>query len=122
MNKQEGFIVYYDTDSMSLHKYRVKTKNLPFIWIDTTPDESGQMTAFLMNAGKYSNLKYLSMRSIFEHPTRVNSANAGFGDMEYPAPGHIQKEIIKNLTEDYIRYFRQLNVMPQPNTQSDPVT
>lgn len=122
MNKQEGFIVYYDTDSMALHKYRVKTKHLPFIWIDTTPDSDGYMTAFLMNAGKYSTLKYLSMRSIFEHPTRIGANTAGFGDKEYPAPGHIQKVIIKNITEEYIRYYRQLNVMPQPNTQSDPVT
>ena len=122
MNKQEKFIVYYDTDDMIQHKYRQKTKKRPFIWIDTTPDEQGDMTSFFMNAGKYSNLQYMSIRAIFEHPTRVGANSAGFGDMEYPAPGHIQKVIIKNITEEYIRYFRKLNIEPLPNTQSDPVT
>jgi hypothetical protein len=120
MNKQEKFIVYYDTDNIGNHKYRVKTAKRPFIWIDTTQDQNGLMTAYLLNAGKYFNLKYLSVRAIFEHPSRIGGSTAG--EKEYPAPGHVQMAIIDSLTEKYVRYFRQMNIPPLPNTQSDPVT
>lgn len=122
MNKQEKFIVYYDTDSMENHKYRLRTKKRPFVWVDTAPDSSGMMTAYLMNAGKYFNLKYMSVRAIFEHPTQVGVDSPGFGDKEYPAPGHVQKHIIDTLTAKYVEYFRKMNIPPLPNTQSDPVT
>jgi len=122
MNKQEKFIVYFDTDSMLNHKYRVKTSKKPFIWIDTTIDSNGDMTAYLLNTDQYFNLKFMSIRAIFEHPSRVNRDEAGYGDREYPAPGHIQNSIIDSLTEKYVRYFRQMNIPPLPNTQSDPVT
>ena len=121
MNKQEKFIVYFDTDSMINHKYRIKTKDRPFIWVDTTTDPNGYMTAYLLNGTKYFNLKYMSIRAIFEHPSRVNS-DPDFNDKEYPAPGHMQNQIIDALTEKYVRYFRQLNIPPLSNTQSDPVT
>lgn len=122
MNKQEDFIVYFDTDSISNHKYRHRTAKRPFIWIDTSPDKEGMMTAFLLNAGKYSTLKYISIRAIFEHPSTIGNTDPSYGDKEYPAPGHVQKHIIDTLTEKYVRYFRQMNIPPLPNTQSDPVT
>ena len=122
MNKQEKFIVYFDTDSAINHKYRVKTAKRPFIWIDTTQDGDGMMTAYLLNAGKYFNLKYMSIRAIFEHPSRIGSNVPDFGDKEYPAPGHVQNAIIDALTEKYVRYFRQMNIPPIPNEQTDKIT
>ena len=116
MNKQERFIVYFDTDDMANHKYRQKTKDRPFIWIDTTLDENGEMTAFFLNAGKHFNLKFAALRAMYDHPTRINNTT---GDAEYPAPASMQKDIISNLTEKYIRYYRQLNIAPVANTQSD---
>ena len=118
MNKQEKFVVYFDTDSMSNHKYRARTSKRPYIWIDTAPDKTGNMTAFLLNAGKYSTLKYMSIRAIFQNPSALSENS----DTEYPAPGHMQNQIIDTLTDKYVRYFRQLNVPPQPNTKSDPIT
>lgn len=122
MNKQEDFIVYFDTDSVQNHKRRIRTRNRPFIWIDTAADSDGLMTAYLLNAGKHFNLKYLSIRAIFEHPSRVGADNPNANDKEYPAPGHVQNAIIDALTEKYIRYYRQMNIMPQNNIQSDKVT
>lgn len=122
MNKQEKFIVYYDADSIGNHKYRAKTKNRPYIWIDTTLDPDGMMTAYFLNAGRFSNLDFLSIRAIFEHPTRVGTLVDNFGDLEYPAPGHLQNSIIDALTEKYVQYYRKLNIINPPNTQSDPVT
>lgn len=121
-NKQTEFIVYFDTDSISNHKYRQKTNSKPFIWVDTTMDENGFMTAYLLNAGPYSNIKYLSIRAIFEHPSRVNVNDPAYGDKEYPAPGHIQNAIIDALTEKYVRYYRQMNIAPLPNIQADITT
>ena len=121
MDKRNNFITYFDLDSANNHKRRILTKNKPFIWVDTEVDENGHMTAYLLNMNKYDGLRYLSIRGIFSYPNTLKGSIEDFEDREYPAPGHLQNKIIDTLTEKYVRYFRQLNIPPQPNTQSDNV-
>ena len=122
VNKQNDFLVYYDTDEVSNHKYRLKTKHMPYVWVDNTLASGEHITIYFFNLGKYNELKYVSIRAAFEHPTRVYGFNPNTLDTEYPAPGHMQNAIIDNLTEKYIRYYRQMNVPGMNNTQNDPIT
>lgn len=121
-NMQESFAVYYHPDDIRNHKVRIKTKNLPYAWVDLSADVDDLMTVFLFNLGKYNSLQFLKVRGIYENPTRVNRNNPDALDMEYPAPGHLQNSIIDALTEKYVRYFRQLNTPQVPNTQADSLT
>jgi len=121
-NKQKRFITYYDIDDISNHKYRLKTPESPFVWVDLTPDNDDMIALFFFNLGQYNALKYVEVRGAFAKPTNVMPLNPEEDEKEYPAPGVIQEMIISTLSERYIRYYRQLNVMPTPNTQSDPIT
>jgi len=122
VNMQEAFAVYYHPEDIRNHRVRIRTKNRPFAWVDLSPDKNDMLTIYLFNLGPHNGLQYLKLRGIFEHPTRVNINNPNASDMEYPAPLHMQMAIIDALTEKYVRYYRQLNVPPVPNTQSDPIT
>ena len=121
-NMQENFAVYFSPEDIQNHQVRIRTKHRPFIWVDTAPDVNDDLTLWFFNFGSYNPLKYIKVRGVFEHPTRVNVNNPLNLDNEYPAPLHMQNSIVDALTEKYVRYYRQLNIPPIPNTQSDPIT
>jgi len=122
MNMQESFAVYFDPQDIRNHKYRIKTKHRPFVWVDTAVNNNDMMVLRFFNWGSWDPLKWVRVRGIFEHPMRVNIENPTHLDMEYPAPLHMQNSILDALTEKYVRYFRQLNTPKVPNTQSDNIT
>jgi len=121
-NKQKRFITYFDIDDISNHKFRLKTAHSPFVWVDLTPDDDNMIALYFFNLGKYATLKYVDVRAAFAKPTELKPLNPELDAQEYPAPGYIQEMIITTLSERYIRYYRQLNVNTQPNTQTDPIT
>ena len=118
-NMQESFAVYFHPDDVRNHRVRMKTRHRPFVWVDTAPNEDESLSLRFFNWDSYDPLKYVTVRGIFEHPLRVKP---GQQDTEYPAPLHMQNAIIDVLAEKYVRFFRQLNIPPVPNTQSDQVT
>jgi len=122
-NKQKRFIVYYDIDDISNHKYRLKTADSPFVWVDLAVDDDDMIALFFFNLGQYGTLKYVDVRGAFSKPTTIIPLNPEDDEKEYPAPGLIQEMIISILSERYIRYYRTLQVPNNgPNTQTDPVT
>jgi len=120
INAQRSFKVYYDIDDVYNHKFRHKTGHREFIWMDTDLDADGMMTGYFFNMAPHDPLKKIRARAIFEHPSQIPGAH----DKEYPASGSLQNDIIKALTEEYIRYYRQLNIAPIqiPNQQTDPIS
>jgi hypothetical protein len=116
-----SFKIYYDTN-YSYHGYRYKTAHKPFVFIDlAAQDDEGYVRAYLMNAGKYKELKYLNVRGIFADP-RLASPAPNFYMEEFHAPFEVQSTIIDMITAKYVQYYRQLNYGPVPNTQTSPVT
>jgi hypothetical protein len=109
-NKREDFIVYFDMNSIGIHKRRMRTKHAPFAWVDTNTCSENMMTIYLFNLGKYNSIKFLTVRGMFEHPAYLHSLDPKLRDREYPAPGHLKNMIIDALTEKYVRYYRQANV------------
>jgi hypothetical protein len=120
-NMHRGFKVYYDVEDIRMHKYRLKTANSPFAWVDMTPDGDDMVTIYFFNFNKYDGMKFVSIRAAFASPLNVKPLDPLLREKEYPAPGFMQEMIISTLTERYIRYYRQLNVPAQPNTQTDNV-
>jgi hypothetical protein len=122
VNKQKRFIVYYDIDDISNHKFRLKTSHSPFVWVDLTPDNEDMIMLYFFNLGKYGVLKYVDVRGSFAKPTLLFPLDPESSEKEYPAPGYIQEMIISTLSERYIRYYRQLNIPTLPNQQQDNIT
>tara|TARA_R110000765_G_scaffold214255_2_gene319326 strand:+ start:13 stop:702 length:690 start_codon:yes stop_codon:yes gene_type:complete len=122
VNMQERFSVYYHPDDIQHHKVRVRTAHRPFAWVDLAPNKEDMMTIWFFNFGKFNPLKFMKIRAIFEHPTRVGTLDPSIFDAEYPAPLHVQNTIVDTLTEKYVRYYRQLNIPSLPNQQTDQTT
>jgi hypothetical protein len=118
-NKQDKFAVYYSTSDIQNHKYRIKTKNRPYVWVDTTLNANSKFTAYFFNLGKYNALRYVSLRAMFNHPSSVLPFDPDYLEKEYAAPAYMQMAILDAVTEKYIRYYRQMHTVPQPNTQTD---
>jgi hypothetical protein len=108
-NMQEAFAVYMHPEDIRNHKVRIRTRQRPYAFWDTVTDDENMQTIYL----------FITVRSVFEHPTHILQGNPLNKDVDYPAPLHMQNAILDNLTEKYIRYHRQLNVVVPPNTQSD---
>jgi hypothetical protein len=122
VNMQQSFPVYTHPDDIRMHKVRNRTKHLPFAWLDLATDPDDTQKLVLFNLGKYNSLKYLKVRMIAAHPRQMYQYLPIDTDIDYPAPLHIQQAIIDSLSAKYVEYYRKLNVLPTPNTQSDPIT
>jgi hypothetical protein len=124
INMSSNFPFYSNIDQMNAHKYRVYTAGTPFAYSDMTTNENGNATIYLFNLGEFNPLKKLMIRAVFENPQELLTLDPDALDREYPAPGSIQEDIITRLSERYIRYYRQLNILPQqvPNIGADSIT
>jgi len=113
-----SFKVYYDRD-WRFHKYRLATSKAPFAWISTSSNESGMYDVYLFNLGKYSNLKFISLDILLDNPYDLLKTDyfEQFSAAEFYAPMFIQNEIINQLSQKYINYYRQLHMTQKPNTQ-----
>lgn len=108
----------YRTIAYRDHKYRQKTKRAPFVYLDTSTDAEGFVQGWLLNTGSYESIRSINLQAVFANPLDV----PGFTeDTEFPAPLESQNDIIAALTAQYVQYYRQMNIIPRSNTQTDTV-
>ena len=112
-----SFKIYYDT-SFANHSYSRVIKNRPFVFVDLSADDNGELDTYYFKLGDYG-IREVSIRAIFSNPhdLLVNSLFAS--TQEYPAPPSVQQMIIDRLTAKYVEYYKKLNLNYQPNTQTD---
>lgn len=110
--------VYYDYMHHN-HKYSRVIGRRPYAYIDLAHDSDGNLDGYIFNLGP-TGLKVISTRAIFADPVKILEADGLFGvDEEFPAPEAVQRTIIQRITDNYIKYYKQLNPSYQPNTQTD---
>lgn len=108
-----SFQVYTSLTVASKHKYRKRIANKPYVYVDTTPNENNMYDCYIFNAPF---IKSVSVVGIFKDLRQVEemgccqdlSENFSWLDME----------IQKKLTEQKIRYYRQLSPPLLPNDQA----
>lgn len=96
------------------HKNRRRTANKPFVWIDTSYSNDGKHDGFIFNL---SELESLTVIGVFEDPRKINDYACCKSDV-IDIPEHLSRQIISNVSNRYIYYYKQLNVPVQPNTQT----
>lgn len=117
INNERSFKVYRTIEYRD-HKYRQKTKRAPFVYLDTTIDAEGFVKGWLMNTTQYESIRAITIQAVFSNPMDVPGFNE---DKEFPAPLESQNDIITALTAQYVQYYRQMNIIPRPNTATDTV-
>lgn len=104
-DRQNPFIYYTSSTAYRYHKYRKRGKNRPYVWIDTTPNESGMYDCFVFNAPL---LGQVSITAIFKD-LRQLERYACCVELRDDNMTFINNEIKKRLTEKKIRYYRALS-------------
>lgn len=113
-DRQLPFLYYTSSTAFRNRKYKKRGKNKPYVWIDTTPNENGMYDCFVFNAPL---LSMISITAIFKDPRQLEKYSCCV-DMQDNNMSFIDNEIIKRLTEKYIRYYRQFAMPLKPNDQS----
>ena len=112
-DRQLPFIYYTSSTAFRQRKYKKRGQNKPYVWIDTTPNENGMYDCFIFNAPLLSNI---SITAIFKDPRQLDKYSCCI-DMQDNNMSFVDNEIIKRLTEKYIRYYRQFAIQLKPNDQ-----
>lgn len=112
-DKQIKFKVY-TSPSFRFHKYRMRGKNKPFIYIDTTPNKHNMYDGYVFNAPM---LEQISIHAIFKDPRQLELFSCCGDTIEKENLTGITTEIKDTLVKKYVTYYRQLQQPPVQNDQ-----
>jgi hypothetical protein len=122
-NMTKQIPIYYTPDQIRFHHVKLRTKHLPYSWVDLAPDRDGNQTIYFFNMNSHDPLKYVKLRGVFEHPMKLlREAGVDSSNLDYPAPGHMQESIKDKLTQYYLEIFRKLNVIETPDQNVDNIS
>ena len=110
-DKQISFKVY-TTIAYKHHHLKLRGKNKPYVYIDTTPNENNMYDCWVFNV---SLLKRLSIIAIFKDPRQLEEFDCCQEELNNMT--FIDTEIKKRLTEKKLRYYRSFPQQIQPNNQ-----
>jgi len=112
-DKNYQYKVYLDT-SWQYHKYLRRGSEKAFVYIECTPNENNMYDGWIFNAPFVKNI---SIIAIFKDPRQVESFGCcstedGDGNLSF-----VWTEVIKRVTEKYLRYYKMLYAPVTSNTQ-----
>lgn len=115
IDRQEQYSIYTDV-SYKYHFYKKRGSKQPFVYIDPTINNNGNMDGYIFNVPL---VKYISIVAIFMDPRKLCEFSCCANDESLTDMGVISNDILHRLTEKYIRYYRQLQLpINPPNTQA----
>jgi hypothetical protein len=106
-------ITVYTDNGYKNHKYRRSSGDKPYAWVDTTPNNNGFYDVFLFNAPF---MKLVSVRAIFKDPRQLAKYECCNKD-EWDNFSFVERDVVKRVTENYLRYYRQFATPITPNNQ-----
>lgn len=112
-DKSRGYKVYTNPKTAKYHKYKRRGSELPYVYIDITPNENNLLDAWVFNAPFTKRLSAM----IIPKDLRQLDFFGCCSDEELDNKSFIYTEVKKRLTEKKLRYYRQFLAQPQPNNQ-----
>lgn len=119
IDRQQRFSVITSLSEYQMKKYRKRGKNKPFVWIDFAPNSEGMLDCFLFNCPF---IKQVSVVGVFKDPRQIEKFKCCI-DSAYTLTGpdnnlsYISQLVKDKLTQDKVRYYRQLAAPILPNNQ-----
>ena len=110
----------------TVKKYRKRGKNKPWVYIDVTPNENGNLDCFIFNAPPL--VKQVSITAIFKDPRQLEelqcNCEEGVGDVKKVSSSQMDNNmnfidmvIKERLTKIKLYYYRQVAAPILPNNQ-----
>ena len=119
-DRQHPYQIYSDTiDKVKLlQKYRKRTGNKPWVYVDVAPNSEGLIDCYIFGAPL---IKQVSVTAIFKDPRQLEDFQCDCGSNENIQIDNnlnfIDIEVKDRLTKQKLYYYRQLAAPIQPNTQ-----
>lgn len=113
-DRQQPFIIYTSSYTWNYYsKYRKRGKNKPFVFIDLTPNEDGMLDGFIFNAPM---IEQVSVVAVFKDPRQLEVYGC-CSNLKDENMNFIDDDVQKIITEQKIKYYRQLAATNLPNNQ-----
>ena len=117
IDRQVQYSVYTDL-SYKYHKYRKRGADKPYVYLDPTINANGMIDGYIFNVPL---VKYISVVAIFLDPRKLLDYSCCCENAEEITElGIISNDIVKRLTEKYIRYYRQFQIPVNINNTQAP--
>lgn len=114
IDRKVKYTVYTD-DSYRYHTYKKRGANKPYVYVDTAVNSNGNLDCYIFNAPF---VKYISVVALFQDPRKLLEWDCCNENSEsYLDLGLISDEVIKRLTEKYIRWYKTAATPVLPNNQ-----
>lgn len=114
IDRKFKYIVYTD-DSYRFHSYKKRGANKPYVYVDTAINSNGNLDCYIFNAPL---VKYISVIALFQDPRKLMEWDCCNENIDsYLDCGILSDEIIRRLSEKYLRWYRQNQVPTLPNNQ-----
>lgn len=120
IDRMNPFQVVTSLTELETRKYRKRGKDKPYVWIDYAPNSNGMLDCFIFNAPM---LQQISVVGIFKDPRQVEQYGCCNQDVDSLTGAddnmtYLTQMIKQRLTEEKIKYYRQLAMPPKPNDQT----
>lgn len=109
---QDSFPFYIDRHAWVNHRYKRFIKQRPHVYVDLATNENNKYNCYLLSKEAIS-IPSISIVAIWKDPRSLLDYQIDNED-EILNWSHISAEIIKRMTEKYLRYYRQLYQPPTP--------
>ena len=114
VDRKFKYTVYTD-DSYRFHSYKKRGANKPYVYVDTAINSNGNLDCYIFNAPM---VKYISVVALFQDPRKLMEWDCCNENIDsYLDCGILSDEIIRRLSEKYLRWYRQNQVPTLPNNQ-----
>lgn len=114
IDRQLNFRVSASIQNFDIYnKYRKRNKNVPFVFIDITPNASGFLDCYIFNAPL---IKKVTVSAIFKDPRQLENYDC-CPELSDDNLSAINNEIKKRLTIKKLQYYRQYKAVASPNDQ-----
>lgn len=114
IDRAEKYKIYTD-DSYKFHKYKKRNSNKPYVYVDPTVNSNGNIDGYIFNVPF---VKYISVIALFQDPRKLLEWDCCSENPEiYLECGILSDEIIKRMTEKYIRWYKSAATPPMINNQ-----
>lgn len=105
----------YTTEAYRFHSTRKRGADNPYVYIDTAINSNGNLDGYIFNVPL---VKYISVTALFQDPRKLLEWDCCSENPDaYLECGVLSDEILKRLTEKYIRWYKSAATLTTPNNQ-----
>lgn len=111
VDREVPYEVYFSPSALTMHKYKRRGKNKPYVYIEKTPNANNMYDGWIYNLPF---VKRITVIGVFKDLRQLEEFNC-CNTPEFLDFGSVSNEVKTRLTKKKLQYYRQYLAQPQPN-------